>query len=564
MECSSSKENPAPIEARGGRRPFRRFGPLLVVLASAYLSFRGLGDNYFWDDEAGTAIFARNFLRFGELTAWDGWNLMAYRDGFELDGHFINRYVPPLQFYLCAASFRLFGETTLAGRLPFVLAGLLALGAFAALLRALAGESFAFRISSLVLLAFSPSFLLFIRQCRYFSLVILFPLIAYGGYRLYLDRGRGGGIVLAAAGFLGLFFSHYLACLCFAFALAIVHLVFHLRDRRFLPLLLAGLFCLAMAAAYIVSARVIFPPLPAAGGKWLQERGVLFLRNLREINAYAFLPWAVLPLLAWLNFDRRFDAGLKRLSREWLVLCFLEVAAVSVFSPQPFLAGGDADVRYLISLLPFFSGLMGLAFHFLWGKIRPAAPLFLLLVLFSNLLTLNPWLPLPPRFDLVSYLREIHSDYVTAYEAASLFIRRNCRKGDEIVVVPPNMTFPLQFYTGNRVRFGGILDGLSNLDLGGVRALSPSLIFEESEPDWLVSFGLRQVTFDVINYYARRGIFFRPPEVIAAYYLGEQIRPEILLRSFGPVEKFDPEKEGVLFFRRSGGEKAEGCRKSTS
>jgi len=558
MECSSSKENSLPSEAGARRRLARwlgRWWPLLPILGAAYLALQGLPDNYFWDDEAGTAIFARNYLRFGKLTAWDGWNLMAYRNGFELDDDFINRYVPPLQFYLCAASFRLLGETTFAGRLPFVLSGLLALAAFFLLLKLESGEARGFRFFSLLLLALSPSFLLFIRQCRYFPLVILFPLVAYGGYRLYIERGRGAGLILSAAGFLGLFFSHYLACLCFAVSLAAVHLVFHLRARRILPLLLAGAFCLAVAVAYIAYVRVILPPLPAAGKAWLAERGVLFLWNLREINAYGFLPWAVLPLLAWLACDRSFNAGLKRLAGEWLVLCLLFVVAVSIFSPQPFVGGGDADVRYLISLLPFFAGMAGIAAHFLWGKCRIIAAAFVLLLLFTNLLTLNPWFPIPLRFDLVAYAREIHSDYTTAYEAATLFIRKNCRKGDVIVVIPPNMTFPLQFYAGDYIRFGGILDGMTKLDRGRVRALSPSLLFEECEPDWLVSFGLRNVTFEIVNYYAGRGIFFRPPEVIAAYYLGEQIRPEILLRIFGPVEKFDPGKEGVLFFKRSAGGK---------
>ncbi|MCX6349759.1 MAG: hypothetical protein NTV79_09745, partial [Candidatus Aureabacteria bacterium] len=182
--------------------------------------------------EAGTAIFARNLLRSGKLTAWDGRNLMAYRDGVELDRAFINRYVPPLQFYLCAASFRFLGESTFAGRSPFVLAGLVALAVFAGLLAREAPGARGFRLAALALLAFSPSFLLYLRQCRYFSLVILFPLIAYGGYKTFVTRGRSGGLILAALGFLGLFFSHYLAGLCFAFALLGLHVRYYLDDAR--------------------------------------------------------------------------------------------------------------------------------------------------------------------------------------------------------------------------------------------------------------------------------------------------------------------------------------------
>ncbi|MCX6349758.1 MAG: hypothetical protein NTV79_09740 [Candidatus Aureabacteria bacterium] len=191
--------------------------------------------------------------------------------------------------------------------------------------------------------------------------------------------------------------------------------------------------------------------------------------------------------------DKRFDPRLKRLGREWLLLCLLFVVCASLFSPQPVVPRGDADIRYLIALLPFLAGLLGLAAYFLWGKCRIVSAVFVLVLIFTNLLTLNPWLPLPLRFDLVSYLREIHSDYTTAYEAAVGFIRKNCRKDDVIVVVPPNMTFPLQFYAGDRVLFGGVVDRWTNLDREKVRSLNPSLLFEEVEPDWIVSFRLRDM-----------------------------------------------------------------------
>ena len=45
---------------------------------SAVLVLPRLGERLFWDDEANTAILARNLLRFGRMTAWDGTNLFGY------------------------------------------------------------------------------------------------------------------------------------------------------------------------------------------------------------------------------------------------------------------------------------------------------------------------------------------------------------------------------------------------------------------------------------------------------------------------------------------------------
>ena len=50
-----------------------------AVLVCGALAAVGLGDDAFWDDEANTAIFARNLLATGELSGWDGTNLIGYR-----------------------------------------------------------------------------------------------------------------------------------------------------------------------------------------------------------------------------------------------------------------------------------------------------------------------------------------------------------------------------------------------------------------------------------------------------------------------------------------------------
>ena len=56
--------------------PHASWMPVAAVLAAmvlaAVLVFPQLGRRPFWDDEANTAIYARNLVRFGRITAWDG------------------------------------------------------------------------------------------------------------------------------------------------------------------------------------------------------------------------------------------------------------------------------------------------------------------------------------------------------------------------------------------------------------------------------------------------------------------------------------------------------------
>ena len=144
-----------------GAKKYRIFAAGIIII-SAYLSLRGLSYNYFWDDEAETALFARNLLQTGRLAAWDGRNLISRRDGIHLDRNWVNRFNSPLQFYLTAASFRLLGESTQSGRLPFVLLGLASLPFFYLILRLESEDDFNFSLIGLIILSLSPSFLLFI------------------------------------------------------------------------------------------------------------------------------------------------------------------------------------------------------------------------------------------------------------------------------------------------------------------------------------------------------------------------------------------------------------------
>ena len=155
---------------------------VLILVASGYLTLTGLDNAYFWDDEARTAIVAKNFLTTGQFTMWDGRNLLAYRGGSGLEPGLRVLHMP-FQQLVTALSFRLFGVSTWAGRFPFALAGLSSLLVFVLILREDFGTESWLWVYALGTLALSVNFMLPVRQCRYYALSLLFSSITYYAYR---------------------------------------------------------------------------------------------------------------------------------------------------------------------------------------------------------------------------------------------------------------------------------------------------------------------------------------------------------------------------------------------
>lgn len=152
------------------RRPLRSHWPLAVILAVAMAAvLTGLGRDHLWADEGDTAVLARNILRDGVPTAWDGVTFVDSDYGARLSDDLVMVSSPWLQYYVTAASFALFGESPFAARLPFALLGLLCI----ALTYLLAWHATRHRwtaASAALLLTLSVQFLLYARQSRHYTL----------------------------------------------------------------------------------------------------------------------------------------------------------------------------------------------------------------------------------------------------------------------------------------------------------------------------------------------------------------------------------------------------------
>jgi 4-amino-4-deoxy-L-arabinose transferase-like glycosyltransferase len=152
----------------------RRHWPFALLAAIGFaLIFVNLGSDYLWEDEGDTAALASNILKFGLPRAWDGVAFLDSDRGARLSDHLVMVSHPWLQYYLAAASFAVFGENNFAGRLPFALAGWLTILVAYLFVYDLTKNRWA-GFCSAALLTSSVQFLLYCRQCRYYSLSMFF------------------------------------------------------------------------------------------------------------------------------------------------------------------------------------------------------------------------------------------------------------------------------------------------------------------------------------------------------------------------------------------------------
>jgi 4-amino-4-deoxy-L-arabinose transferase-like glycosyltransferase len=427
------------------------------VAIAAILAGIGLGDHLYWDDEANTALFARNLIEHGELTGWDGVNLAGYRQGAELDENLINVYMPRLQYYVAAAGFLLFGETTVGGRLPFVIAGLLGIVALAFLARNLLGDRLSSHLPAL-LVAVSPAYLLYIRNCRYYALGALLVIVLLGAFAGTLESRRQQirDYLLAIAATALLFATNYFNAVC---ALAALPLFFALRThrtRQHLHLLGAIYATGALAGAWVYLAMSPF------GSEVLREDTApaverfftLLWWNLRDLGTFEFFPVLLTPVLFAPFYSQRLR-GTRPLALKGLALAGMMTVMVVVtvwFTPQPVSGSVIADMRYLVPLIPLGAIVSAVALVILWRLWRLLAVAAAAVLIFSNVLHLgflggfNAFLePKGAQCTLCRYVIETIEDHETTTEALVAHLEQ-LPAGTEVLIVPTFMAYPPMYY----------------------------------------------------------------------------------------------------------------------
>jgi 4-amino-4-deoxy-L-arabinose transferase-like glycosyltransferase len=418
-----------------GRRTEKVFLLGLTLVASVLL-LSNLGNHYLWNDEAQTALIGKAILRHGVPMGRDEINSYSGAFGAELGADGMMKWQPPLQFYVVAGSFQLFGTTTWAARLPFALAGI----GCVLLVYYLGRELFGTRAGMVAsaLLAPCVSFLLLARQCRYFSLVTLFALAAVHQYALLPRNRRNTPLLLIL--FLVLLFYSQTIYYGIVVATIVAHAVLCRREAlRRTAVAVAGTVVLVvpwLMYGSLAKYRAMYPGLFTWGQ--LVTFGGIYLSRLVDL----FNDWLLLLIAVAVGLVHKYGVRRARVAiPDGLVLLVIfggvTLVVVSLASAGPFF-------RYLTPLIPAAALVAAVALEPLYAMSRVAGTAAVVL--------------LGTGGDMRSYVYELTHDYDGPIEGIVKYLQKNASDRDTVVITYGDLS--LKFYTGLR-----ILGGLTGEDL---------------------------------------------------------------------------------------------------
>ena len=307
----------------------------LTVLAGL-LAFWGLGNNDFWDDEAFTAVYGRNFMNTGQLIGWDGRNLMGYGMLGVVNEDMITTFAPPLQYLVGDLSLKIFGESAGGGRSLFVLIGICSIPLVAAWFKH-EFDSDNFWIVALIL-ALSIPYLLYIRQFRYYPLALTF---AFGLLWVWAVIGRNKHyrwwIILGTTFLCLLVLSQYLYAVGTCAVIAVSLIRERYRNRKNLIFLAVIILVGLSAATWVVSlnagvaAEYLDLTVTAQFSKFVR----LMIMVPRDASRFEFFPVGML-LFGAVGAAALGKAGITHLRGLLLALAYGGgiVTAISLVSPQ--------------------------------------------------------------------------------------------------------------------------------------------------------------------------------------------------------------------------------------
>ena len=415
---------------------------ILLCLLAAVILFTNLGNIYLWQDEAETAVLAKNTLKFGVPRAFDGENLITniYEDSCMYKGW---KYAAWLQFYLVAMSFWLFGETTFAARIPFALFGVGSVVMCYLLAQRLFKNRLLSRVSC-AFMVFSGPFFLYMRQCRWYALTVFFTLWVLLSYLDLLERKRFSALGFIVSGIL-LFHSNYGIFFPVFIALGLHGLVF---NRRFIKNNVKGL----LFYLFIIAIFTLPSLLYLGGAEYTGE--MTFARTkghaefyFRVLNKYLF-PCGLLFLsltLFGLFRKRVFPILIQPLNKSYiwlLIFVFISTIAFLLFADE-------RQIRYIIHLLPLCAILMSLLIVGLLKVNKGVAVLLFAIVCFTNIFhTGSPfrkklWVP------LLDIAYELTHDYDGPVEGIVKFLKENAKSGDTVKISYGD--YAVIFYTDLKV-----------------------------------------------------------------------------------------------------------------
>ena len=149
------------------------------------------------------------------------------------------------------------------------------------------------------------------------------------------------------------------------------------------------------------------------------------------------------------------------------------------------------------------------------------------------------------------YVYEITHNYKTSYDMVIDFLTGHPSfMNDTIVCTPEYCQLPIQFYCGDFLRIGGLLDDKTSLPVSKVRALPAPLFQDAYFPAWIIAFGWSSAMEEKVNYFSRGKFKYvggSPMRLPVFFY--DMTRPELPWHKFTKMDNVSVENE-IHFFRR--------------
>ena len=531
----------------------------LCTALALLLGLIGLGNQMYWDDEANTAFVGREFVRTGELSAWDGRNLLSYGMKGSVSNDLKRASHPPLPYMLAGAGQFLFGQSVFGGRLLFLLIGIftIPLASFW-YRREFSGRGF--WVVALVL-ALSVPFLLYIRNVRYYAPGLCFSVGMLWAWSAIPDSDRSWRTYVSGVLFMLLnLASQYLM----AFGVIGIMCASLVRSRyrcRESLVALGGVLLLGIAG--IAGALLYSPWVVRLGLKRVLERldpdyfEHIVKLGIHNMTEYEFVPLGMLlGLISVVSLDAAGRSFILRNAAMLALYIFVTVWLIGLVSPHFGLDHTSLTMRYYILLIPLGALMAAVVFDALSRhRWKPLPWAFLVVLVASNLLTLNFAIPSSGPFAdgqglhsrPYQYLRENLTDYPTSYDAIAGYIREKIDEDDCIFVSPMYASLVFMYHTPEHK-----FCGLTSKEASFARAndnfsrLRRDIFFEHAAPKYFFIGGRParegRMVLDVL--YGRGS--YDLVETLP-FHWRSTIRPEIPFRTFGAPE-LESMNDGVHVF----------------
>ncbi len=514
---------------------------IILTIASAVIIIGAARMHELWGDEAETALFARNILKYGMPKGWDGTNIMGINNGVVLDNNLINHTSPWSQYYLVAASFALFGQSSFSARLPFIILYILSIPLLYYVALHVTGKRGVATLATVVA-TFSVQGILFGYQARYYELTNVAGLLFLISAFKLLTTKRWPKILFVVSGIV-FFYTNYVSWVAFYFAVlaGMIGYLLYTRQGK------------SAIRTFVMRYIILSIPIIAVSAPWylimqpFGNRGYIKFFSLGEtINS-----WYQYTSLAFFTFH---NAGvfpiamavatgltaLVRIVRKKTLACYillliialLYVLIMALFTTVAWVDTVFAQARYTTVMLPIFYLAVALVIADIldWNK-------WLGIVVILVYLTTN-FLVYPPRFLMKYFLHELTHPYQTPEILVANYLKSHAHKGDTAFVNFDRDHEPLIFFLGDEIRFVNRVSLVNTRIFPKNRDIIPRYIYDfRGEPDWLIFYSQRAPdgTFYTSDY---RQLW---PEVdlpndyvehVIPVFFSDLSRPEILIRSF--------------------------------